>query len=934
MPEIGQTISHYRIIEKLGQGGMGEVFLAHDTSLDRKVALKFLPDLFSGDPERLARFEREAKLLASLNHPNIATIYGLEQADGKRFLAMELVEGQTLAQQIERGPMPVDESLEVCRQIAEGLEAAHERGIIHRDLKPANVKITREGKVKILDFGLAKALQDEAPVVDASKSPTLTDQMTRAGVILGTAAYMSPEQARGGAVDKRADVWAFGVILFELLTAKGCFPGDTVTDVLAAVVKSEPDWTALPVNTPEPARQLLRRCLAKDRKQRLRDVADARLDIEAAQSALAGPGAGATAAVPTATPGGLWPRRRAWTLAAATLVAGAAIATALIWRFHSQTTVAGILRLDLPVAPADEINSGGLGTVGIMSPGGSRTALAWTPDGQALVFVGRHEGVQKLYVRRLDGQEARPLEGTEGARVPAVSEDGKEIAFWADKSIKRVAISGGPVTPLFEKVGYAPYGMAWSKAGLLIGAYDAAQLSLGSGTGSILLVTQDGASRSVTSVKAGEFAHILPRWLPGNAAFLYTARKRAWSWSDEEVIAYDLATGKYRTVVPKAVDARPVPGYLVFLREKSLWAMAFDANRLERRGEPVAILDDVAQALANSNSGDVTGAGQFGITSSGHLAYLEDRLKPWPDNVRLVKVDRKDGKVTPLPAPSDSYATSVRVDPRERWIGNATNELGEKKLWVFDLIDGRVITPLGEGGEVGSRLWTPDGKGFVFRWFDPKGEYSLVRQIVASGAPVEKLGIDFDPCAWTPKRELIGMKGDDIWILSNIDDKTTARKILGKPGIKEQWPAVAPDGRWLVYGSDESGRTEIYLVPYPELQGGQTVSVDGGLGPSWNPRGGELFYISLPDREGFRWMMSVTVPGDRGERPGVPQRLFRFKATDLRLTGGPVPGYDVAHDGQSFYTTQESPMSSPPVTHVHIILNFLEEVKAKVSQGR
>jgi serine/threonine protein kinase len=289
MPEIDQTISHYRITEKLGQGGMGEVFLAHDTSLDRKVALKFLPDIFSGDPERLARFEREAKLLASLNHPNIATIYGLEQADGKRFLAMELVEGETLAQQIERGPLPIPEALEVCRQIAEGLEAAHERGVIHRDLKPANVKITPEGKIKILDFGLAKALQDDRPAVDASKSPTLTDQMTRAGVILGTAAYMSSEQARGGAADKRADLWAFGVILFELLTGHSCFPGDTVTDVLAAVVKSEPDWAALPANTPGPARQLLRRCLAKDRKQRLRDVADARLDIEAALATLAEP---------------------------------------------------------------------------------------------------------------------------------------------------------------------------------------------------------------------------------------------------------------------------------------------------------------------------------------------------------------------------------------------------------------------------------------------------------------------------------------------------------------------------------------------------------------------------------------------------------------------------------------------------------------------
>jgi serine/threonine protein kinase len=285
MPEIGQTISHYRITEKLGQGGMGEVFLAHDTSLDRKVALKFLPDIFSGDPERLARFEREAKLLASLNHPNIATIYGLEQSDGRRFLAMELVEGETLAQQIERGPLPVDEALEICRQIAEGLEAAHEKGVLHRDLKPANVKITPEGKVKILDFGLAKAFQGDQAAPDTTHSPTLTDQMTRPGVILGTAAYMSPEQAKGKTVDRRTDIWAFACILYECLTGKRAFPGETVTETLAAILRGEPDWQALPETTPPGIRMLLRRCLENDMSRRFRDAAAVRIQIEEAKTA-------------------------------------------------------------------------------------------------------------------------------------------------------------------------------------------------------------------------------------------------------------------------------------------------------------------------------------------------------------------------------------------------------------------------------------------------------------------------------------------------------------------------------------------------------------------------------------------------------------------------------------------------------------------------
>jgi serine/threonine protein kinase len=391
MPEIGGIISHYRIIEKLGQGGMGKVFLAHDTSLDRKVALKFLTDIFSGDPERLARFEREAKLLASLNHPNIATIYGLEQADGKRFLAMELVEGEILAQQIERGPLPVDDALEICRQIAEGLEAAHEKGVIHRDLKPANVKITREGKFKVLDFGLAKALQDETPAVDVSKSPTLTDQMTRAGVILGTAAYMSPEQARGAPVDKRADIWAFGVILIELLTGRCCFPGDTVTDVLAAVVKSEPDWTALPTDTPDSVRQLLRRCLTKDRKQRLRDIGDARIEIGE-------PTTHSSETVPTP-----WRFPLLWLAAVAAVVFLAGILAERMLTKSSQTPIpASVVTATIKVEPGHWLD--GM-RYSMQRP--SRTAMAISSNGKFIVYsaIEENPGPQakpRLYLRRMD----------------------------------------------------------------------------------------------------------------------------------------------------------------------------------------------------------------------------------------------------------------------------------------------------------------------------------------------------------------------------------------------------------------------------------------------------------------------------------------------------------------------------------------------------
>jgi serine/threonine-protein kinase len=441
MPEIGQTISHYRIIEKLGQGGMGEVFLAHDASLDRNVALKFLPDIFSGDLERLARFEREAKLLASLNHPNIATIYGLEQADGKRFLAVELVEGETLAQQTERGPLSVEEALEVCRQIAEGLEAAHEKGVIHRDLKPANVKITPEGKVKILDFGLAKAFQGDAPTADASKSPTLTDQMTRPGVILGTAAYMSPEQAKGRSVDKRTDIWAFGCILYECLTGMRPFQGDTVTETLASILKGEPDWNLLPKDANAKIRDVLQRCLQKDLKLRYRDIADAWLEIES-------PATHPSEAV-------LAPPRFSllWLAACAAimLLAGILIDRLLTRTFQSATPTSAVKSI-IKVEPGHWLD-GMLRADEMQRP--SRTAMAISSNGDFVVYTAIEEspGPQtksRLYMRKMDQLEAKLVPGTEGGINPFLSPDNRWVGFWAEGKLKKVPVEGGIPTPLCD----------------------------------------------------------------------------------------------------------------------------------------------------------------------------------------------------------------------------------------------------------------------------------------------------------------------------------------------------------------------------------------------------------------------------------------------------------------------------------------------------
>jgi serine/threonine protein kinase len=456
MPEIGQTISHYRILEKLGQGGMGEVYLAEDFSLDRKVALKFLPDVSTGDPVRKARFEREAKLLASLNHPNIAAIYGLEQADGKRFLVLEYVEGETLQQSLGKGPLPVEDTLGVCRQIAEGLEAAHESGVIHRDLKPANVMITTEEKVKILDFGLAKALADEVQSVESSHSPTITEAMTQPGVVLGTAAYMSPEQAKGRAVDKRTDIWAFGSILYECLTGKQAFRGNNITEILAKILEAEPDWSRLPAHTPAFMKSVLRQCLQKDPKFRLHDIADVRIQM------------GETAAMDTVPMEAVSAFRRPsffWLTACAAVafVAGIFIGSALTTRYFQPASPAPVVTSTIKVEPGHWLE-GMHRAIEMDRP--SRTAMTISSNGKFIVYsaIEKNPGVQakpQLYLRKMDQSEAKVITGTEGGINPFLSPDDRWIGFWADGKLKKVPVEGGIAATLCDAS--TLYGANWGR---------------------------------------------------------------------------------------------------------------------------------------------------------------------------------------------------------------------------------------------------------------------------------------------------------------------------------------------------------------------------------------------------------------------------------------------------------------------------------------
>ena len=621
---IGTTLSHYRILEKLGAGGMGVVYRAEDTNLNRQVAIKVLPDIFSGDPERLARFEREAKLLASLNHPNIAAIHGLEEAEGKRFLVLELVDGETLAQRIAKGPLPVDETLDVCLKIAEGLEAAHEKGIIHRDLKPANVKITPEGKVKVLDFGLAKAFQVETSTPDASHSPTLTDQMTRPGVILGTATYMSPEQAKGKQVDKRADIWAFGCVMYECLTGKRAFQGETITETVASILKSDPDWGTLPAETPAIVRSLLRRCLQKDQGIRLHDIADARIEI------------GESVTYPLeAEPA---PRQHSllWLGACAAVVLFAGILIdRVLTRYFQPAPSASVVTSTIKVEPGHWLDSMRR-TNEMERP--SRTAMAISRDGRFIVYsaIEENPGPQarpRLFLRRMDKSDAKPIVGTEGGVSPFLSPDNRWVGFWADRKLMKISIDGGVPVALCEMA--YPFGASW-------GTDDNIVFSPNYDVGLFMIPANGGKAEVLTAADKAreEFRHRLPHYLPDGKSVLFTSVRDEFD-PKPRIAILDLKSRRWQVLLEEAADAQYIPtGHLAFLRQGILMAVSFDLNRLEVCGQPVPAISNVMQTINSRSCYYNTDAGQVSVSHSGSLIYASGGTIPDEQN-SLVWVDQK-----------------------------------------------------------------------------------------------------------------------------------------------------------------------------------------------------------------------------------------------------------------------------------------------------
>ena len=943
---VGTRLGPYEITAPIGAGGMGEVYKAKDTRLDRSVAIKILPAEVSADPDRRARFEREARTIAGLTHPHICTLYDVGEEDPSTgsgqaalYLVMEHLTGETLAQCLEKGPLPLDQALTVATEIAEALTAAHRQGVIHRDLKPGNVMLTRTG-AKLLDFGLAKLKGhgEQAAAASLTSTPTEHTPLTAEGLIVGTLQYMAPEQVEGRAADARTDLWALGAILYEMLTGKRAFAGDSAASLIGNIMHAEPPALAtLQPLTPPAVDRLVRKCLAKDpdgRWQSASDVADEARWIAHGSGAAAPISAVAVPGVPA---GRL--RRHPLLLVAAGLVLGALVIGALLWKMRPAGPARLITRSTVALTPAAQLGGSGIGFS--YNAGGSRTAFAWTPDGRALVFSGIRDKARLLFVRHLDQDTAVPLEGTNGAQVPVVSPDGHWVAFFTFLRgagvIQKVPLQGGASQAIAEGLVGAPRGMAWGPGDQVLFGANGCNTSVCGDEGRIWLAPGGPAPPTpVTELGPGELKHGLPQWLPGEGTFLYTVRKRDWSWGDEEVVVQSLLTKQRKVVLQNAADARYVPtGHLVFVRMGTLFAVPFDLAKLQVRGEPVAMQAGVVQALTGGHGGDLTGAGQFAIAPTGHLAYLPGGIVPYRD-YRLVSVDRK-GLVTPLPAaPVRTYMPFVRLSPDGQRLAVGIYELSQSGLWRADLARQGELTNLTREGEPGSLSWFPDGRRITLAWQARGVPHVALQAADGTGSPESLRKDSLEPADWTPDRKhLIGVKDGDIMEL-DLDQPTGGLQPLVQTAANEIAPSLSPDGRWLAYASDTSGRSAVYLRPYPGPGERVPVSTGDALSgsPSWNSKGGELFFIAIAS--GRQRMMvapvdvSVTPP-----RVGTPRQLFEHEWNKLGLVCAPTRCYDVALDGQRFFAVQAEPVAPrPPTTQINLVLNWFEELKAKVPPGR
>jgi serine/threonine-protein kinase len=893
-------LGHYKIEGELGAGGMGLVLAATDSRLGRRVAIKLLHETFLGDPDRLARFDREARVLASLNHSNIAAIHGLEKADDVTFLVLEYVPGDTLADRLAKAPLSLKESLDVCRQLAEALEAAHAQGIIHRDLKPANVKITPDGKVKVLDFGLAKALDLARAPGDESDTATLSPVMTQTGVVMGTVPYMSPEQASAKPLDPRTDIWSFGCILYETLAGRRSFAGASTAELLVAILDRDPDWSRLPANTPENVKHLLRRCLAKDLRNRLHDIADARLELE---DTLAGRIAGATVVAP-ATGGG-----KKVLAGVATALVIALTATAF-WmsRGATQTSPPRVARFSFDLPPSSRLYPG------------YDVHMAFSRDSTELLYPVSFPPPRTILSRRLDGLEARALPGTKQFGNPFYSPDGRWLAMadYQKRYLLKLPLSGGAPIPLVPVI--FPFSGDWGPDGYLYWTNTM--------VGGIVRTSQDGGKvEPVTELDAEkqERVHRFVRLLPGGRSMIYTvATGDIESFDDARIDVFDLDSKKHRPIVQGGASARYSPsGHIVYARGGSLYAVRFDHRNLQVAGPTVKVVDGVLMSTS-------IGTAYYDISPAGDLAYA---VGPVENGGRSLQwVDRK-GKATQLPLPPRPYLNQ-RISPDGKLVAFEV-EGPNHDFYMYDPARG-VTTRMTTDGLSHGPIWSADGKHIAYRSWK-EGMMTVYWMPADRSGPAERLvkatawqqPVSFSPDGKNLIFDQADVKtrGSNMWVLPMTGDREP--RALSSSEFSEAAGKFSPDGKWIVFCSTESGKPEVYVQPWPGPGPKIQISSDGGLDPVWRRDGKELFY-----RNGNK-MMAVSVSTDAAFHAGRPQVLWEGEymfspSSSCGIKGPSTTSYDVSLDGERFLMIKDNDQNIYS-TRIVVVLNWVEELKRLVA---
>jgi eukaryotic-like serine/threonine-protein kinase len=887
----GIRIGPYEITALIGEGGMGKVWRAHHTALNRDDALKVLPDSFASDPDRVARFRREAQVLASLSHPNIAHVYGLELADGVQALIMELVEGPTLADRVAQGPIPVDEALPIAKQIAEALEAAHEQGIIHRDLKPANIKVRPDGTVKVLDFGLAKALEPSSARVDATAPPTITSpaMMTGVGVLLGTAAYMSPEQARGKAVDKRTDIWAFGCVLYEMLTGTRPFGGEDLAETIGAVIHKEPAWATLPAATPATVRTILQRCLEKDPKQRMRDVGDVRLALS---GAFASPTESAAAATQPTTVS----RRRIVAAASAALLVGAAGAALWSLRPPVHTKIA---RFPV-VLPEDQA----------LVPSRGRNLVDISRDGTNMVYVAN----QQLYLRRMADMQSRPIQGTDQTvSNPAMSPDGQWIVFWSaqDSTLKKIPITGGAAVTLCSAA-VDPFGVMWDGDTIVFNA--------GASRGIFGVSANGGTPELLVKVESNEIVNS-PQILPGGKAVLFTVGASGAGEDKLDIVAYSRETGQRKILIRGADNGRYSPtGHIIYSVGVNLLAVPFDVQRLQVTGGPVPVVEGVLKPGSN-----------FGLSEEGTLVYVPTSSASTASQ-RALALAGRNGKITPLRIPPGSYEYPSLSRDGTQLAVQTSDDIGT--IWIYNLSGSSSLRRLTFEGINLFPIWSPDGRQVAFESRREGMAGIFLQRSDGTGVP-ERLTTELSaerhrPESWSPDGKTLAFSVAKNASDSGVSTITVAERkselFVDLPASNQFHAAFSPDSRWLAYVSDESGKRQVYVQPFPRTGAKYQVSREGADAPVWSPDGKELFYYQIDAARLVAVRVDTQPTFSFGDPVPLPvERMIQGVATARR--------YDIMPDGQRFLVIlPEAPSGNQPrrTQQINVVLNWFEELKARV----